>query len=286
VALTTFLLTQTRLAIAFNDVGLDGGSQRCAFLTDDLPGPINALLSYLEGTFGALIMCVAAIGAILAAGFGSAKKSWRCIWLSLGFLIIAVGAFTVRTMSSTFKPVIYLYPEATTTVDVKLRYKGELTATYPPYDPSLEGWRVIASPGGKVVNTLDQREYSYLFWEGFLPSHYYTMPPHGFVVRGTDTAAFLQDFLARVGLKPTEYNEFIVFWYPQIKDFPYVQIALAGPEYDESAPLEISPKPDSIRRIFVYFKALSQPTEIPPQQLNGFTRSGFTVVEWGGTLMP
>ncbi|MCL2615828.1 MAG: hypothetical protein FWD30_03410, partial [Dehalococcoidia bacterium] len=39
------------------------------------------------------------------------------------------------------KPVIYLYPDATSEVTVKLRYNGILDFTYPAYD---DGWHVTA----------------------------------------------------------------------------------------------------------------------------------------------
>ena len=45
------------------------------------------------------------------------------------------------------KPVIYLYPESTTDVTVKLDYAGEITCTYPEYK---DGWKVTASPDGPL----------------------------------------------------------------------------------------------------------------------------------------
>ena len=60
------------------------------------------------------------------------------------------------------KPVIYLYPEETTTVNVTLEYKGELTCTYPAYG---NGWAVTACPDGTLTDDAGQT-YSYLYWEG------------------------------------------------------------------------------------------------------------------------
>ena len=42
----------------------------------------------------------------------------------------------------------------------------------------------------------------------------------GFVVRGSDTAAFLREKLAYMGLTPREYNEFIVYWLPRMQNNP------------------------------------------------------------------
>ena len=46
------------------------------------------------------------------------------------------------------KPVIYLYPEKTTEVFVKLDFDGYFTETIPAY---LDGWRVTAYPDGQFI---------------------------------------------------------------------------------------------------------------------------------------
>ena len=106
------------------------------------------------------------------------------------------------------KPVIYLYPEVETEVTVRLEYTGRLTCTYPQPDPD-GAWRVTAKPDGTLTDSQGW-EYSYLFWEGESDG----TPPdfsRGFVVKGSDTAAFLREKLAYMGLTPREYNEFIVY---------------------------------------------------------------------------
>lgn len=55
----------------------------------------NAILSYLEGSFGALVMVVAGLIAIISAAFGQYRAAMGC-------LIIAVGAFVLRSFVSTF----------------------------------------------------------------------------------------------------------------------------------------------------------------------------------------
>ncbi|TSC85565.1 MAG: fibronectin type III domain-containing protein [Parcubacteria group bacterium Gr01-1014_8] len=179
------------------------------------------------------------------------------------------------------KPVIYLYPTSTQEVTVKLKYRGELAYTYPEYDTALGGWRVIAEPSGTLTNLADSREYSYLFWEGKeYPIH--IDEARGFVVKGSDTRAFLQAKLAELGLLPREYNEMIVYWLPKMQDNPYTFVQFVGEEYTSSASLSISPKPDSILRVFMAIKPLDSYTEVIPQKIEPFERKGFTVVEWGG----
>jgi hypothetical protein len=236
----------------------------------------------IEGVVGASIMV---LSFLFSVGVLFTRKGRRKYLYAVLFFIIALSLFVLRSiMFLAFKPVIYLYPEKSQEVNVQLDYAGELTVTYPKYDFGAKGWNVIANPDGKLTNLKDGKEYSYLFWEGAGGSRY-VMPTTGYVVKGEDSAEFLQEILSKAGLTPVEYNEFIVFWYPQIKDYPYVQIAFAGKEYEDSAKLTINPKPDSVLRVFVYFKKLSSKKEIEPQVLPEFKREGFSVVEWGGTVL-
>ncbi len=176
------------------------------------------------------------------------------------------------------KPVIYLYPEKETKVYVALNYNGKLTCTYPE---SIGIWEVLAKSDGTLTNIEDGKEYSYLFWEGISDIEYdFT---EGFVVKGEDTKDFLQEKLAYMGLIPREYNEFIVYWLPQMKDNKYNLISFQGESYTKNAELTITPKPDSILRVYMAYKAINEPIQIKEQKLKPFERSGFTVIEWGGT---
>ena len=174
------------------------------------------------------------------------------------------------------KPVIYLYPEETT--DVSVEVNCDLTVTYPNYD---DGWKVTAQPNGTLSHYADGREYSYLFWEG---DGYGEMDfSAGFVVKGEDTVSFLQDKLSEMGMLPKEYNEFIVYWLPYMQDNDYNLISFQWDNYAESAELNITPEPDNMLRVFMAFKGIEEPVEVPEQDLPVLNRTGFTVVEWGGT---
>ena len=178
------------------------------------------------------------------------------------------------------KPVIYLYPEEVTEVTVRLDYiTGELTCTYPAYE---DGWTVTAAPDGTLTDANGQT-YNYLYWEGKGTEQYDLS--EGFCVAGADTAAFLEDALARLGLTRREANEFIVYWLPQMEDNPYNLIAFQQEAYTEAAKLTVTPAPDSLLRVFMTWKPLDEPVDIPAQELPAFDRHGFAVVEWGGTKL-
>ena len=86
-----------------------------------------------------------------------------------------------------------------------------------------------------------------------------------------------------MGMTPREYNEMIVYWLPMMEGNPYNLISFQMDHYTELAGLSISPQPDSLLRVFMAWQALEEPVEVPPQELPAFERTGFTVVEWGGT---
>lgn len=178
------------------------------------------------------------------------------------------------------KPVIYLYPETPTDVRVELEYNGTLKCTYPAYE---NGWSVTAYPDGTLVDHATGLEYSYLFWEGIADIDYDMS--RGFVVKGEETAAFLREKLSYMGLTAREYNEFIVYWLPQMQENAYNLIAFQTDDYTENAKLIITPQPDSMLRVFMTYQPLEEPIEVEEQTLTPFERHGFCVVEWGGTKL-
>ncbi len=176
-----------------------------------------------------------------------------------------------------YKPVIYLYPEKESEVSVRLTLDGKLTCTYPAYD---DGWKVTAAPDGTLTDKNGQT-YNYLYWEGETLAQWDMSK--GFCVKGEDTAAFLEDALAKLGLNRREANEFIVFWLPLMQENPYNIISFQTELYTEAAKLDIAPIPDTLIRVFMAYKASDTHVEIEAQELTAPAREGFTVVEWGGT---
>ena len=203
------------------------------------------------------------------------KKVWTLL-LSVLVLLTLCACGPREEMVAEEKPVIYLYPETETRVTVKLDLPGELTCAYPAYDG---GWTVTAAPDGTLTDEHGQT-YNYLYWEGEVANGFDFSK--GFCVAGSDTAAFLEDALDRLGLTRREANEFLVYWLPRMQDNPYNLIAFQQEAYTESAKLTVSPRPDSVLRVFMAWKPLARPVDVPAQILPGFERRGFTLVEWGG----
>jgi hypothetical protein len=178
------------------------------------------------------------------------------------------------------KPVIYLYPPAVTRVGVRVEPAGGVTVSEPPYG---DGWTVTAHPDG-TLGTADGKTHRYLFWESALRE-----PPQplteGFVVARGELEPFLDETLAELGLIAPEIADFKEFWLPKMGAGRWAAIRfLPRAEIDAAAPLTVTPRPDSVIRVLVDFRAHDAPPALAPQRLEPVQRRGFAVVEWGGLL--
>ncbi len=175
------------------------------------------------------------------------------------------------------KPMIYIYPEKEMEVNIKLGNPDLLTTTYPKYN---NGWDVLALPDGTLK--YNNREYYGLYWEGM--NHYVEVKNEGFVVAGQDVESFLEEKLSILGLNEKEANEFIVYWLPKMERNAYNYIYFeTGEEIDSYMPLIVTPKSDSMIRIVMDYKVLDKPLKVKEQILESPIRTGYTVVEWGGS---
>lgn len=176
------------------------------------------------------------------------------------------------------KPLIYIYPTNDMNVKVKLGYPEKLTTTYPQYD---DGWNVSAKTDGTLIDS-DGKEYYGLYWEGIRKEKIEFN--NGFVVSKEDLIPFLEEKLAILGLNARESNEFIIYWLPRLQKNKYNLIRFATKEeIEKEMPLNITPEPETLIRVFMEFKGLDEKITINEQELNKVERNGYTVVEWGGS---
>ena len=202
-----------------------------------------------------------------------------CICLFFTILLIALSSYLSRAKAAA--PVIYLYPETDTEVNVRLDLNGELTTSYPVYD-HVNGWSVTAYPDGTLTDK-SGREYPFLFWEGEV-----SINPDlscGFCVKGEDTAGFLEKSLKQLGLTDSEADTFIMYWLPQMEGNKYNVISFQTSAYENAVSHYIAPEPDTVITVNMLWYPSNTPVSIEPQDLTGINpseRKGFTVVEWGG----
>lgn len=187
--------------------------------------------------------------------------------------------FEYRFLGDYAKPVIYLYPEEETKVEIKVDFPkgGGITCSYPDYQ---DGWTVTALPDGTLYDG-EGNEYYCLYWEG--KGDMNLNGEKGWCVKGKDTANFLRAKLTEIGLTAKEANEFIIYWLPLMECNRYNIISFHIEDYIESVPLEVTPKPHTAIRVFMTFKGTEEFVDIKGQELKRFERNGFTLVEWGGS---
>ena len=178
------------------------------------------------------------------------------------------------------KPIIYLYPTEDTEVSVKLLKDENLTCSYPKYK---DEWKVLAQSNGNLRDLTTNRQLYSLYYESKSDIEF-KVENEGFIVKGEDTIAFLEEKLAILGLTERESEEFIVYWLPKLEanKYNYIRFATTD-EINETMPLEINPNPDTIIRVLMTFKGLENPLNVQEQKLETPNRTGFVAVEWGGT---
>lgn len=193
----------------------------------------------------------------------------------LGYRVILVND-KYQSMGECGKPVIYLYPEKVTRINVKVG--ANINTSIPEYG---EGWDVVALPNGNILNK-DLKVYPYLFWEGQGYGKYPEIT-EGFVIKSQDIEATLRTHLSELGLNQRETADFLEFWLPLMPDTPYIRLTWFNTkQMNELAPLSLSVQPDTIIRVFLDFEGLEQPINLKPQRLTHPERRGFVLVEWGG----
>lgn len=175
------------------------------------------------------------------------------------------------------KPVVYLYPTKDTKVNV--RVGANVSISEPQYDTS-RGWTVLAHPNGAL--DINGKQYDSLFWEGQGHGSYPGISS-GTVVKRSDVVATMQQQLFEQGLNKKEAADFMKYWQSKIPNKPYVRLTWFNTTQMESlAPLYISPKPQTLIRVFLDMEGYNRKISIPPQTLTKVPRIGYTAVEWGG----
>lgn len=220
---------------------------------------------------------------------------------------VAVGEYDYQVAGGCGKPVIYLYPEKPTDVQVSLLAPVQFTTDIPTYQ---NGWRVLAEPNGSLTNLLPEltdcqqfspaqfgseyaaaachdNTYPYLYWSGSVTSIAYPHLNEGWIVGQSELQQFFDTKLAAMGFNQQEVQDFASFWVPTLhaKDAPYFKISFFQTKMvNQLFPLRVNPQPDSMLRMFMDYTPLeSMPANFPlPQQLQKVERTGFTLVEWGG----
>ena len=207
------------------------------------------------------------------------------VMISIGIIVLTVGFFWVMwpkikasVNNQWDKPIIYIYPEEDMDVEVTVSNPEKFTVTYPKYE---NGWKVKALKDGTLIDKNNKKYYA-LYWEGNGDKD--SINKDGFVIKGEDSAIFLEEKLEILGLNYKERNEFIMYWLPKLESNKYNYIRFkTREEIDNNMKLNINPEPDTLIRVMMEYKGLDKKIKLKEEKLTKVERKGYTVVEWGGT---
>lgn len=186
---------------------------------------------------------------------------------------------TSEWVSPFCKPAVYLYPEKTSSINVKINPLGKLLITTPIYPGS--GWEVLAYPNGDLL--IDNKKYDYLFYESAIPDDEIVLADSGYVVEYNELPVFIPRLVKKLGLNKKETKQFTQYWLSVLPKENYYQIKIVENKVlNRLSPLSINPSPKTIIRVALHFTPLVEKIDLAEPELVTPLRSGFTVSEWGG----
>lgn len=216
------------------------------------------------------------------------SKSWNDLWEKISGLFkndakkkTGPGdARTLPVLQTAIKPNIYLYPTEEADVEVRFENPELLTTVIPEYKDS---WQVTAQPGGSL--TVDGEEYGFLFYESDTSSQY-MQRNEGWIIEPETKEQQLSEIAAQYAFNKQETEDFVTFWCARLEnDISYIMYPQHTETIDALMPVDISPAPDSIFRVWFLFDPISEDVVPPPEpETEPIERAGFTVTEWGGIV--
>jgi hypothetical protein len=173
------------------------------------------------------------------------------------------------------KPNIYLYPTKTTKMNVILDFPngGKVVESIPDYGT---GWNNITVEPNGTINGI----YTYLFYES--DSNDFSQYSEGWVIKKENLESFFRKNMTSYGFRGQEIEDFIEYWIPLLKDSAsYAIYPQLDKDISKEVVLNISQKPDSLLRLIYTVKPCNSMLNLKTPVIPAFTRTGFTVTEWG-----
>ena len=202
--------------------------------------------------------------------------------LTLQFTKEEIGVVGDVTSTLYFIELDKQYTEQTINVVVTLGSSDKLLVSYPVYN---NGWNVLAKKDGTLIDNKTNRELYSLYYESENNINF-KIENEGFVISKEEIIPFLEEKLEILGLNPREQEEFIIYWLPILQKNNYTYIRFAtNEEINNNMSLQVEPAPDTMIRVLMTFKGLEEKINIKEQPLQKVTRNGYTVVEWGATII-
>ena len=216
------------------------------------------------------------------------SKSWNDLWEKISGLFkndakkkTGPGdARTLPVLQTAIKPNIYLYPTEEADVEVRFKNPELLTTVIPEY---TDFWQATAQPDGSL--TVDGEEYGFLFYESDT-SVQYMQRNEGWIIKPETRERQLSEIAAQYAFNAQETEDFVTFWCARLESgTSYIMYPQLTETIDALMPVEITPAPDSVFRVWFLFETVSGEAVLPAEpKPTPIERSGFTVTEWGGIV--
>ena len=185
----------------------------------------------------------------------------------------------------TEKPVVYVYSDKEISGQIRVDAIGSLTFTYPKLDSV---WNFEVSSNNEL--TVDGKPYPYLFWEAERPKldvRWQGDVIPGKIVEKGQVMNFLESSLTSMGMNAREKTDFITYWAPRMLSYPSVFVQFTQDEAvaAEIGELSVRPHASAVNRVFMSFCSGEEMNIFPieEQTFTPIKRTGFYLVEWGGT---
>lgn len=182
-----------------------------------------------------------------------------------------------------YKPNIYIYADDQTEVTVTFDDPDLLTATIPDYTGT---WKVRTGADGKLYSS-DGEAYDFLFYESESDRSLF-QTEEGFVIRADERKEEFERILAQYGFNEKEIHDFTEFWCEKLdQDADYMMYPQGTETVDAAMPVQITPEPESIVRMWFAFEKCSEENtaNVLTAQITPFDRAGYALVEWGGLVL-
>jgi hypothetical protein len=177
----------------------------------------------------------------------------------------------VQEMVTVDAPNVYLYPEESTAVHVRVAESYKITNSDPLYPRG--GWWSIAEPDGQLLTKDGWKDF--LFYEILMDPNDFQRN-EGWCIHGEQGQVSIEKAMENYGFLANEIWDFSDFW---DSEFPEADWMTVYPQVDDLLPVSISPRPDSFLR--VWFLVENGCNRVYEPEIPEIKRTGFHASEWG-----
>jgi hypothetical protein len=189
-------------------------------------------------------------------------------------------------------PAIWIYPDrdnsATSVLDVTVKLKfhhdGFMTESTPSYN---EGWNIEVDPQipyNRYVSRFgdDQSFYPFLDYDGFRGGEF--QKKVGWCIKKETLLEWQQQTLSKLGFSNSEIAD-VNYTYGRMlldrlyKDRYFAVYPQDTTIVDSSVGLDVSPRPETKYRLWLYFRPVPNEVALPEPALQPVVRKGLTVLE-------